>query len=135
MNSAGAVRSARPNGSDNIAAYHEWPQAPGTELSAFPSAHLMLMIPSQTSNTAVPTLQMRKATFREAKYIVPGHTKRSDSRHQIPESCPAASPPGNGPSGPSPRYPRPFDPMETLRSCSYQQLPTPAQCTRAFHVY
>lgn len=106
MNSAGAVRSARPNGSDNIAAYHEWPQAPGTELSTFPSAHLMLMIPSQTSNTAVPTLQMRKATFREAKYIVPGHTKRSDSRLQIPESCPAASPPGNGPSGPIAKIPK-----------------------------
>ena len=99
MNSAEAVRSERPNGSDKIAACHEWPQVPGTELSTFHSAHLVFTIPSQTSNTAVPTLQMGKATFREVKYMVPGHTKRSDSRLQIPESYPAASPPGNGPSG------------------------------------
>jgi hypothetical protein len=67
VNSAGAVRSERPNGSDKIAARHEWPQVPGTELSTFHLAHLILTIPSQISNTAVPTLQMRNTTFREVK--------------------------------------------------------------------
>lgn len=135
MNSAGAVRSERPNGSDNTAACHEWPQVPGAEWSTFHSAHLMLTIPSQTSNTAVPISQMRKATFREVQYMVPGHPKRSASRIQIPESYSAASPPGNGPSDQQPSHPRPFDPMETLRSCSHQQLPAPAQCTLASHLY
>ena len=44
MNSAGAVRSERPNGSDSIAACHEWSQMPGAEWSTFHLAHLMLTI-------------------------------------------------------------------------------------------